>query len=797
MLLKEIEVWSRLRHPHVLQFLGASVTASPPFIASQYMPNGDLKKYLTRNPNANRVQLIHEIALGMLYIHGKNIVHGDLKRVNVLIDDSLKARIADFGLSEIRHHATSSLAKQGSGGPLAGAGTLRYMSPEALQGYIDKASDVYAFAMTVYEIFTNFPPFFLLQDAVIPHFICEKKKRLTRPTDRATINRGLNDALWALVWNTSEPEVADRPDFNTICEVTQRLVDDRHRELKQGGVVPEAERPTDIFDLPVIDRDTTATGAIEKEERETEGWSLNGTELSWTKIQYHDFDNPSNIGSHQEDAENALLRSVSPTKQPSPEGKSSFKKGSALFSRPSFKFKFKPSGKDKSIDKSHIQSPIDFKHVAYIGFTSNLELLSIGVDSSWASVLSDIRRYRILEQPVMSNEGFSKRLSKMVKEEKIKKAKARMKTSVPGVGQLPTSRNTPTPSTPNAVEQARGKCQLRSSSVPRRGQVIHRQSGSVEFVAATPSPSRPSFSPENLATIPQASVLPVSTPTSLPLARVVVPLGSSLPVPPPWRGRTTSAPAPAPTPPPPMRGVTRPTPPSQPPGMHKQGDRDGENALKVQNTAESCITGLLAANEPQRDAFPKMGSIDLTSLMQICGPASTKKGAKKAAMMLQDAFQTGETAPMFEAAQLWRIMLANCKAPFIQYSTSKIFMDSVEDCVRGPATPPAVRELLLLTIEEAASQDRIEYLGFLALWTKVQNLRASIHGGPCDPRNLICHVGPATSGSEGGELVVPPTCTVDRTRLLLEIQGKGIQMLRRTGLRDVLPSSEPGTSAAM
>ncbi|KAG9006205.1 hypothetical protein FRB94_000900 [Tulasnella sp. JGI-2019a] len=116
------------------------------------MPNGDIKQYLTVNPNANRVQLIHEIALGMLYIHGKNVIHGDLKRVNILIDDALKARIADFGLSEIKQHATSSMVTRNSHIASSGAGTLRYMSPEALHGVIDKASDVYAFAMTIYEV---------------------------------------------------------------------------------------------------------------------------------------------------------------------------------------------------------------------------------------------------------------------------------------------------------------------------------------------------------------------------------------------------------------------------------------------------------------------------------------------------------------------------------------------------------------------------------------------------------------------------------------------------------------------
>ncbi|KAG9005570.1 hypothetical protein FRB94_001429 [Tulasnella sp. JGI-2019a] len=285
MLLKEIKVWCRLQHPHVLPFLGASITASPPFIVSQYMPNGDIKKYLSKRPNINRVQLIHEIALGMLYIHGKNIVHGDLKCVNVLIDDALKARITDFGLSEIKSHATSSLAMESAEGLHVGGGTLRYMSPEALHGVIDKASDVYAFAMTVYEIFANVPPFLLVSDAAIFHLISEKHTRLTRPTDPPTINRGLTDAMWSLVWSTSEPLAADRPNFGDICKTTEYLADDRCRELKQGNVAGQEDNSDDIFDLLDMDMESSSIGAPEMEEGNTKEWGRGEATLRQNQIQ--------------------------------------------------------------------------------------------------------------------------------------------------------------------------------------------------------------------------------------------------------------------------------------------------------------------------------------------------------------------------------------------------------------------------------------------------------------------------------------------------------------------------------
>ncbi|KAG6377304.1 kinase-like domain-containing protein [Boletus reticuloceps] len=78
---REMEIWSTLRHDHIVPFYGASTLTSPPYIVSRYMQNGNLVRYLDTTPDADRTKLILEVSLGMYYLHEECVVHGDLKGV--------------------------------------------------------------------------------------------------------------------------------------------------------------------------------------------------------------------------------------------------------------------------------------------------------------------------------------------------------------------------------------------------------------------------------------------------------------------------------------------------------------------------------------------------------------------------------------------------------------------------------------------------------------------------------------------------------------------------------------------
>ena len=80
----EVEIWKPLSHPNVLEFYGASSTSAEPpwFFVSPYMKNGSLVKYLRNvGPHSpvNLLKMIYEVALGMVYLHERGILHGDLK----------------------------------------------------------------------------------------------------------------------------------------------------------------------------------------------------------------------------------------------------------------------------------------------------------------------------------------------------------------------------------------------------------------------------------------------------------------------------------------------------------------------------------------------------------------------------------------------------------------------------------------------------------------------------------------------------------------------------------------------
>jgi len=145
---READIWFHLNHPHVVQLFGACDDTSEyhkPIFVKEYATNGPLDKYLEAHPE-QLWQKLHETALGVQYLHEREIVHGDLKCDNIVVGSDLKAKLTDFGLSSVTHQVGAASVQI--------SGAVQWVAPECL-GVDHKPatpeSDVYSLGMCIIQ----------------------------------------------------------------------------------------------------------------------------------------------------------------------------------------------------------------------------------------------------------------------------------------------------------------------------------------------------------------------------------------------------------------------------------------------------------------------------------------------------------------------------------------------------------------------------------------------------------------------------------------------------------------------
>lgn len=155
----EVSILSRLRHPSIVLWLGASTKAPNCTIVLEYMDRGSLSHMLHRTETpytvVTAIKWCISVARGMLYLHQHKpypIIHCDLNSNNVLVNRDWVVKITDFGLSKVKR--TSRLSRRSGI-----IGTVNYASPEIIRGApASEMSDAYAFGVLAWEIFTRKVP---------------------------------------------------------------------------------------------------------------------------------------------------------------------------------------------------------------------------------------------------------------------------------------------------------------------------------------------------------------------------------------------------------------------------------------------------------------------------------------------------------------------------------------------------------------------------------------------------------------------------------------------------------------
>ncbi|XP_078114201.1 receptor-interacting serine/threonine-protein kinase 4-like [Sander vitreus] len=170
-LLREIDMMRQASSPHVIRvrgvFKGRPPHSGPSMqlgVVMELMERGslaNLQEALSETPPPWPLvfRLAHQVALGINFLHSlpHPVLHLDLKPPNVLLDDTLNAKLTDFGLARI----SCSISRVSKKDDEEGGGTVNYMPPEAfeLSYKPNRASDIYSYGILLWSIVTGKQPY--------------------------------------------------------------------------------------------------------------------------------------------------------------------------------------------------------------------------------------------------------------------------------------------------------------------------------------------------------------------------------------------------------------------------------------------------------------------------------------------------------------------------------------------------------------------------------------------------------------------------------------------------------------
>ncbi|XP_043110725.1 inactive tyrosine-protein kinase 7 [Puntigrus tetrazona] len=216
---RELEMFSRLHHPHVVRLLGICRESQPHYMILEYVDLGDLKQFLRISKSSDeklkphpistktKVSICAQVAHGMQHLSNKGFVHKDLAARNCLISGQRHVKVSALGLSKDVYNSEYYEHRQVWI-------PLRWLASEGVfEGEFSGRTDVWAFGVLMWEVFSlGELPYLALSDQQVLEGLQAGTLRLSPPAKCPAHVCSLMSRCWA-----SSPK--ERPTFSEILQI--------------------------------------------------------------------------------------------------------------------------------------------------------------------------------------------------------------------------------------------------------------------------------------------------------------------------------------------------------------------------------------------------------------------------------------------------------------------------------------------------------------------------------------------------------------------------------------------------